>query len=133
MHEVALAERMIRIALDAAREHGGGRVTRARLLLGALSCAEPETLRFAFDVAARGTEAEGCALEIERVPARLKCRTCGRESQGEELLEPCADCKAVGWEVLDGREMRIESIDVEDRDERTRSSTATPGDSNDPS
>jgi hypothetical protein len=40
----------------------------ARLLLGSLSCAEPETLRFAFEIAARGTLAEGCRLEIVHVP-----------------------------------------------------------------
>ena len=45
MHEVSLAERMLRIALEAAQANGGGRVISARLLLGALSGAEPESLR----------------------------------------------------------------------------------------
>ncbi len=110
MHEVSLAERMLRIALDAAEGHEG-RVASARLLLGALSCAEPETLRFAFGIAARGTRAEGCELEIVHVAARLRCRACGGEHEGE-LLEPCPVCHAVGCEVLQGREMRLESIEL---------------------
>jgi len=113
MHEVALAERMVRIALEAAAGNGGGRVTSARLLLGALSGAEPETLRFAFEIAARGTPAEGCALDVVRVPAKLKCRTCSAEHEGE-LLEPCPNCRSMGFEVLQGRELRIESIDLEE-------------------
>ena len=113
MHEVALAERMVRIALEAAAANGGGRVTGAKLLLGALSCAEPETLRFAFDIAARGTGAEGCGLQIVRVPAKLRCRECGGEHEGE-LLEPCPVCRSIGFEVLQGRELRMESIDVEE-------------------
>ena len=66
MHEVALAERMVRIALEAAEGHGDGRITSARLLLGALSCAEPETLRFAFEIAARGTPRRGCRARHPR-------------------------------------------------------------------
>lgn len=112
MHEVSLAERMLRIALDAAAAHGGGRVARARLLLGALSGAEAETLRFAFEIAARGTAADGCVLEVVRVPARLRCPSCGGEHEGE-LLEPCPVCGGVGFEVLQGRELRLESIDLE--------------------
>lgn len=111
VHEVSLAERMLRIALEVAEQHGGPRITGARLLLGALGCAEPETLRFAFEIAARGTLAEGCALEIVRVPARLRCRACGGEHEGE-LLEPCPVCQGVGFEVLQGRELRLESVDL---------------------
>jgi hydrogenase nickel incorporation protein HypA/HybF len=117
MHEVALAERMVRIALEAAQGHTG-RIRGARLLLGALSCAEPETLRFAFEIASRGTRAEGCDLEVVRVPARLKCSSCSGEHEGE-LLEPCPVCQAMGFEVLQGRELRLESIDIEEREEAT--------------
>lgn len=113
MHEVSLAERMLRIALEVAGQHGGPKITGARLLLGSLSCAEPETLRFAFEIASRGTLADGCKLEIVHVPARLKCRECGGEHEGE-LLEPCPVCHAVGCEVLQGRELRLESVDLDD-------------------
>ena len=113
MHEVSLAERMLRIALEAAEGHGEGRVKSARLLLGALSCCEPETLRFAFEIASRDTRAEGCVLEIVPIPARLKCRACGLEHEGE-FLDPCPVCHDVGSEVLQGRELRLESIEVDD-------------------
>lgn len=112
MHEISLAQRLLRIALEAAAANGGGRVARARLLLGALSGAEAETLRFAFDVAARGTAADGCVLEVVRVPARLRCPSCRGEHEGE-LLEPCPVCGSVGFEVLQGRELRLESVDLE--------------------
>lgn len=116
MHEVALADGMLRIALETAQSHGGGRITRARLQLGALSGAEPEALSFAFEIAARGTPAEGCVLEILRAPARLRCVTCGGEHEGE-LLAPCPVCQALGFEVLRGREMWLENIELEDAPE----------------
>lgn len=113
MHEVSVAERMLEIVLEAAEGNGGGRVRSARLLLGALSCVEPETLRFAFDIACRGTLAEGCRLEVIAVPARLRCRSCKGEHEGE-LLEPCPLCHEVGFEVLQGRELRIDTVDLEE-------------------
>jgi len=113
VHEVAVAQRMVEIALTAADENGGGRIAAARLLLGKLTCVDPETLAFAFGVATRGTLAEGCRLEIVRVPACLRCGSCQLEHE-RELLEPCPVCGAVGGEVLQGRELRLDTIDLEE-------------------
>ena len=113
MHEVAVAQRMVEIALRAADANGGGRISAARLLLGKLTCVDPETLTFAFAVATRGTAAEGCRLEIVQVPARLRCHSCKAEHE-REFLEPCPTCNAVGGEVLAGRELRLDTIDLED-------------------
>ena len=113
MHEVAVAQRMIEIALSAADENGGGRIVAARLLLGKLTCVDPETLDFAFGVATRGTLAEGCRLEIVRIAARLRCGSCRSEHE-RDLLEPCPVCGTVGGEVLAGRELRLDTIDLEE-------------------
>jgi hydrogenase nickel incorporation protein HypA/HybF len=113
VHEVAVAQRMVEIALRAADENGGGRVVAARLLLGTLTCVDPETLDFAFGIATRGTLAQGCRLEIVRIPARLRCSSCRSEHE-RELLEPCPVCGAVGGEVLAGRELRLDTIDLEE-------------------
>jgi len=113
VHEVAVAQRMVEIALSAADENGGGRIVAARLLLGKLTCVDPETLDFAFGVATRGTLAQGCRLEIVQIPARLRCGSCRSEYE-RELLEPCPACGAVGGEVLQGRELRLDAIDLEE-------------------
>ena len=113
MHEIAVAQRMVEIALRAADENSGGRIVVVRLLLGELTCVQQETLAFAFSVAARGTLAEGCRLEIVRVPGRLRCRTCQSEEE-RELFDPCSACGDVGGEVLQGRELRLETIDLEE-------------------
>ena len=113
MHEVAVAQRMVEIALSAADENGGGCIVAARLLLGKLTCVDPETLDFAFGVVTRGTLAEGCRLEIVRIPARLRCGSCRSEHE-RELLDPCTVCGAVGGEVLQGRELRLDAIDLEE-------------------
>jgi hydrogenase nickel incorporation protein HypA/HybF len=112
VHETSIAQRMVDMAMEVADQNGGGRVLGMRLLLGEMTCVEPETLSFAFDVIGRGTRVAGCKLEIVRIATRLRCLTCGAE-RGGELLDPCG-CGLPGGEVLAGRELRVDTIDVED-------------------
>jgi hydrogenase nickel incorporation protein HypA/HybF len=113
VHEISVAERMVNIALAVAKEHGGGRIAGMRLLIGALTCVDRETLEFAFDVVTRGTAAEGFRLEVVAVRTRARCLSCGLEAE-RDLLEPCQACATVGGDVLAGRELRVDTIDLDD-------------------
>ena len=64
MHEMSLMVDLMRRIEGAARAHGGGRVCRVKVTLGALSHFSPEHFREHFSHAARGTLAEGAALDI---------------------------------------------------------------------
>jgi hydrogenase nickel incorporation protein HypA/HybF len=112
MHETSVAQRMVDAAIEVADQNGGGQVVGMRLLLGEMTCVDAETLSFAFGVVSRGTRVEKCQLEIVRVPTRLRCRTCGLE-RGGDLLEPCV-CGMPGGEVLAGRELRLDTIDIDE-------------------
>jgi hydrogenase nickel incorporation protein HypA/HybF len=114
MHEVAVARQIVEAVVDTALRHGGGRVCAARLVLGELTCIDPETLTFAFEVGCRGTCAESCRLEIRRLPLVLRCRGCGGEGERSGPVDPCPRCGAVGGDVLQGREIRLTTIDVDD-------------------
>ncbi len=117
MHELSIAQRIVEIALGAASANGGGRISALRICLGALSCVEPETLRFAIDVAARDTLAEGCGVEFVRVACRLGCRECGGEAE-RDPLDPCPCCGAPGGDLLAGRELSLDSIEIDDESEK---------------
>ena len=65
MHEKALMDDLMRkIAAEASAE-GGGRVTRIRVQLGALSHFTEAHFREHFEHASRGTIAEGAVVEAE--------------------------------------------------------------------
>ena len=68
MHELSLAQSVVEIVEAAARREGAARVASVRLELGELSHVEPESLAFAFEVAAREGCARGARLEVHRVP-----------------------------------------------------------------
>ncbi len=65
MHEASLMKNLVGKVEQLAREHGGSRVTRVGVKLGALSHFSPDHFREHFEQAARGTVAEGAVLDIE--------------------------------------------------------------------
>jgi hydrogenase nickel incorporation protein HypA/HybF len=65
VHEKALMDDLMRRILGAAHAEGGTRVTRIRVRLGALSHFTEAHFREHFEDAARGTLAEGAAVDAE--------------------------------------------------------------------
>lgn len=113
VHEYAIATGLVQTAL---RHAGGRRVTQVDVRIGPLRQIVPETLAFAFDLAARGTVCEGAELAQELVPCRLRCACCEVEWVA---AEPDFRCRACGWpaEVLSGDELEMRSIEIEDEQE----------------
>lgn len=114
MHEVAVAQRIVETLLETAGKNGGGRIRVARLVLGELTCIDPETLAFAFGAACRETCAEGCRLEVERLPLVVRCRGCGKEAVRSSAVDPCPGCGTAVGDVLQGREIRLTSLDLDE-------------------
>lgn len=114
MHEVGLAQSVIKVVEEKAREQGEGRVTLLRLRIGTLAGVETESLRFALEVCAQGTRAEGAQVEIVRVPARGRCRACRREWDFQPGEMQCPACASHEIELHGGKDLAIESFDMED-------------------
>ncbi len=113
MHELAIMDSALNLALDQAQKAGAIRVHVIRLRIGALSGVVSEALEFAFEALAPGTIAEGAALDIESVPARFWCATCAREFQAEDFLAECPACHSASGELRAGREMELASMEIE--------------------
>ncbi len=114
MHEASLAANIIDMVCREAEEHGPGRVVKIRLRLGEASHVVAESLRFAFDVISKDTNAEGAQLELERVPLRARCRHCGAESGIAEDRWVCASCGEAELDIISGMEMEVDSFDMEE-------------------
>ena len=97
------------IAVDYAERGGAARITEIRLSVGELSAAVPDALMFAFDVTAKGTIAEGAALDIDEEPAEYRCLGCGAVFSRSGPL--CPHCGAVG-RAESGYDIRVSSIEV---------------------
>jgi hydrogenase nickel incorporation protein HypA/HybF len=104
-----------RAIVDAAVRHADGRrVTAVHLRVGALRQVVPESLAFYFDFVARDTPCEGARLEVDAVPAMLRCEACGA---GWELVTAafrCAACGSADVHAEAGEELEVESIEIEE-------------------
>lgn len=111
MHELSITESIVRIVMQEADKNGAERVLLIKLVVGELSDFLPECIQFYFDFASQGTKAEGAKLQIRKVKVKHKCKTCGQETVS--ISELCQNCKGKDFEIIEGREFYIESIEVE--------------------
>lgn len=82
MNEIAIMSRLIdSTEREIARSGVSGRVRRLRVTLEPNSEANPNALRLAFQMLARGTRLEGAALEFEPTPEPESTTEPGRETE----------------------------------------------------
>lgn len=113
MHELAITEGIIRAAVPAAEAQGASRILEIRLKIGELSGVFPEYIQEYFDAASAGTIAEGAALRVERIPVKIRCRACGRESEISRDNICCPSCGGTDLQLLAGREYFVDSLVAE--------------------
>ncbi len=113
MHELPVAESILKIALEHAKQAGARKISALNLVIGELSSIVDDSVQFYWDVVAKDTIAEGAVLNFRRVPAELQCMTCFHKYRlnGKELV--CPQCGGVGVKILSGEEFSLESIDVD--------------------
>jgi hydrogenase nickel incorporation protein HypA/HybF len=117
MHELSIATSIVETVLqEIARQHLLPVQTIA-VRLGALSCVDPEALRFGFDSIISGTPLANTKLEIEFVPVQGKCRTCGQEFTVEDFVFACPHCQSGQIEITRGEELDIAYLEIEERSE----------------
>jgi hydrogenase nickel incorporation protein HypA/HybF len=113
MHELAITEEILRIAVEHAERANARRITDIRLVVGDLSSVVNDSVQFYFDFLSPDTIAEGAQLHFHRVPARLRCRQCGHEFEPQGTEWHCSQCQALGGDVINGREFYLDSLEVE--------------------
>ena len=113
MHEMALTESIVEIALEEARKQGARKVTRVSLDIGALSSVEPEALEFCFSAVASGTAAEGAKLEIERVAGAGWCLDCEQSVPLAERFGACPRCGGYRVRMTAGGELKIREMEID--------------------
>ncbi len=110
MHELALCGSIADIVVKRAP---GREVRTIQLRIGQLRQVVPDTLTYCWQVVTESTQLEGSVLDIEHVPARLRCTACEAEHEmNGELLLACRTCRATTVTVIAGEEFMITSMDV---------------------
>ncbi len=115
MHELSIIQNVVEIAERAVIEAGASRVEAVYMRVGVLSGVVRDALEFAYDVATKETLLEGSRLVVEEVPIVLYCADCGAERVLDDIRNiRCPACGAATVNIVQGRELEIESIEVTD-------------------
>lgn len=113
MHELAITENVLEMAIGEAKRHGAKKVALIRLRVGEMTQVDPTCVEFYLGLIAKGTIAEGVKLEAERVPLLARCRACGSEFAVAAYDFACPRCGHKDTEIISGRELYVDSIEIE--------------------
>lgn len=112
MHEMALCQGVVDLIDEQRVSNPFETVRRVVLEIGALGHVDPAALRFAFDVCANDTVAQGAELEILEIPAKGWCMDCSVPITIPNRIEGCPHCGSGSVIIERGEEMRLKELEV---------------------
>ena len=113
MHEMGITQGIISSAVEAAEGEGATKINEIDISVGELTEIVEDALQFAFEALRTGTMASEATLVVTHVPARSKCMMCATEFTHDKYDMTCPKCESFMIETLTGRELRIDSIDID--------------------
>lgn len=112
MHEVSLAEEILRIVETSARDAQFSKVKILTLEIGDLAGVETEALEFALTHMAPETMLEGALIRQIPIPGSGFCEPCGLRVALDFVRSPCPRCGHQPLADIEGTELRIRDLEV---------------------
>jgi hydrogenase nickel incorporation protein HypA/HybF len=113
MHEVSIAQSLLKIAVDNCKKEGYKGIEGIKVKIGRASGIMPDALLFAFDAVKIGTIAEKAKLIIDEIPVSGFCEICNSNFTVEEaFVISCPTCGNISIRVETGHELHIYEMDV---------------------
>lgn len=113
MHELAVTESLLEIALRHARQAEASQIRSLNIVIGEYSSIVDDSVQFYWELIAAGTPAQNARLNFQRVPARMECLDCKQQYQPGKDDFTCPACHSPRAKIITGREFYLESIEVD--------------------
>ena len=117
MHEMGIMSGVLQTVVASAEHAGATRVTSVQLSIGRMTEAIEDVLVFAWEALSEGTICEGAELKVNMVEPRSRCLECGAEFEHDRFHRVCPSCGNALTELIAGRELQLDSIEVDIPDE----------------
>ena len=119
MHELSIVSSIVDSVTEALAAYPGARVKEVRLRVGALASVVEDSLQFCYGIATEGTPLAGSALIVKNLPIVDFCSKCNSEVElpGVQSFR-CPRCDELVLDLRQGRELEIESIEIEEVEEK---------------
>jgi len=115
LHELSIMNSILDIVIEHAEKNSAKKVNTVNLKIGELSDIIPEWAQKYFDMLTKDTIADNAVLKITKVPVKIKCQACGKEKifKKGKWQFTCTACGSPDIELLEGRELQIQSIEID--------------------
>jgi len=115
MHELSIVTSIVETVTESLTAYPGARVLEVRLRIGALASVIPESLEFCWGIVSEGTPLRGSRLVVDLLPVVVHCEPCGIDSELDGVQSfRCPRCGELCAEIRQGRELEIDSIEIDD-------------------
>lgn len=116
MHELGIMTGVMDAVETSAKQAGADKVLKVNLSVGEMTEAIEDALRFAFEALSEQSEYALCAeakLEISMIKPKSRCLECGATYEHDRFHMLCPACGSFATELIAGRELQIDSIEVD--------------------
>lgn len=114
MHELSIAVSIVE-TVEENLPPEDVKVKKVFLKIGKLSGVVKDALLFSFEIAAKDSRLENAKVEIEELAVIVNCKNCEKESElGNPPIFRCGFCGEATPEIVQGKELEIVSVELED-------------------
>ncbi len=115
MHEMSIAQSVFDIVEEEMAKHGVEELKAINLAIGKMAAIVPQHLNICFQMIADNTKLAGTELNVRETPLMYQCLACGNSFTSEDMQFQCPECDEENPDLIGGRELTIESMEVADQ------------------
>lgn len=115
MHELAVTKSILQLVLDETEKNHAHEVLKIQLAIGAMRNLEEEWIQRYFNYISEDTIAKNAVIKVRKIPVLFHCNLCQQDFTADVHLEKkilCPHCQGFEYDLVHGRELIIENIEV---------------------
>jgi hydrogenase nickel incorporation protein HypA/HybF len=113
MHEQSIVASLLTLALENAEKADARKIVGINLVVGDYTGVLEDAVNFYFGFLSKDTIAAGATINYTHVPGQLRCRDCDILFPLQKHAYHCPKCAGSRVEIVGGRELYIETMEVE--------------------
>lgn len=122
MHELGIMTGVMDAVTKSAHDAGADKVLKVTLSVGEMTECIQDALEFAFEALTEDNPfVRDAELTINMIKPKSRCLECGAEFEHDRFHMFCPECDSFATELLAGRELQIDSIEVDIPDDEEES------------